>query len=234
MTSSIMAASVCAPNRGSALRAYIGADQAKGSRRRVLDRADDDAALDVGDQAQRQNALAQEIVEGVHIARHDPQLIVGRAGDGRALHHLGKLGNRRLEGVEVVLGRQAELDGAIDLKPKTQLVAVEDRHAPLDDAGVFQALDTPPAGAGGQADPFRDLGDRQAGVVLDEVENFSIDGVQDLRHVLLPLMALYASFLPLNRPVRARFWQAIATILYDLPSSARGAEGRKLRCGTRK
>src|SRR4051812_31523707 len=49
-----------------------------------------------------------------------------------------------------------------------------------------------------------------------------------------PSCGLRASFLPRNRQAGARFWQAIATILYDLLKPARGAEGRKLRCVAQK
>src|SRR6185503_9830486 len=49
-----------------------------------------------------------------------------------------------------------------------------------------------------------------------------------------PTRRYWASFLPRNEHAGARFWQAIAAILYDLLRDARGAEGRKLRCGTRK
>src|SRR6185312_3002561 len=44
-----------------------------------------------------------------------------------------------------------------------------------------------------------------------------------------PSGALSARFVPRNPPAGARFWQAIAVILYDLLKPARGAEGRKLR-----
>src|ERR1700712_2921651 len=49
-----------------------------------------------------------------------------------------------------------------------------------------------------------------------------------------PTVGLRALFLPRNRDAGARFWQAIAAILYDLLRDAREAEGRKLRCGTLK
>ena len=126
-------------------------DQAQRNRGGVLHRAHHDAALDVGDQPQRQDLLAQEVVEGVHVAGDDAQLIVGRAGDRGALHHLRPALHRLLEGVEIVLGRQRQLDGAIDLEAEAQLLAVEDGHAALDDPLVLQPLDPPPAGAGGQA-----------------------------------------------------------------------------------
>src|ERR1700744_560982 len=150
MTSSIMEEPLVA--RGLSLRAHIGADQAEGRGGGVLYRADDDAALDVGDQAQRQDPFAQEVVEGVHVAGARPQLIMGGAGDGGALHHLGQLGDRGLEGVEVVLGGQAELDGAIDLESQAQFLAVQDGHPALGDARILQPLDAPPARAGGQSD----------------------------------------------------------------------------------
>src|SRR4029077_21123166 len=94
---------------------------------------------------------------GVRGAGDEAQFVLSRAGDGGALHHLGQLADGGLEGVEVVLGGQAELDGAIDLEAQAQFVAVQDGDAALDDAGVFQAFNPPPAGAGGQTDPFGDL-----------------------------------------------------------------------------
>ena len=153
------------------------ADQAERNRGRVLHRADDDAALDVGDQAQRQDLLAQEVVEGMHVAGDDAQLVVGRAGHRGALHDLGPALHRHLEGLEVVLGRQREFDGAVDLEAEAQLLAVEDGDTALDDAFVFQPFDPPPAGAGGQPDALGDLGDREAGVVLDQIEDAGIDRV---------------------------------------------------------
>src|SRR3954452_17730940 len=42
-----------------------------------------------------------------------------------------------------------------------------------------------------------------------------------------PTHGLHARFLPRNRDGGARFWQAIAAILYDVLKGARGAEGRK-------
>jgi hypothetical protein len=101
-----------------------------------------------------------------------------------------QLGDRRLEVVEVVLGGEAELDGAVDLEAQAQQFAVQDGHAALDDAGILKALDPAPAGAGGQSDPLGDLRDGQAGVMLDEIQNLSIDGVEGLRQVFLPHLVL--------------------------------------------
>jgi len=62
--------------------------------------------------------------------------------------------------------------------------------------GVLQPLDPTPAGAGGQADPLGDLGDGQAGVVLDQVQNLGINRIKGLGHAFLPNF-------PHMRPVRA-------------------------------
>ncbi len=130
----------------------------------------------------------------MHVAGDDAQLIVGRAGDGGALHHFGPALHRLLEGLEVFLGRQGELDRTVDLEIQTQLFPVEDGHAALDDPVVLQALDPPPAGAGGEADALGDLRHRQAGVVLDQIEDSGIDGVQTIRQDLPPRRLISSVF----------------------------------------
>jgi len=50
-----------------------------------------------------ERCLAQEIIEGVHVAGDDPKLVVGRAGDRGALSDFGPTLTRLLEGIEVSL-----------------------------------------------------------------------------------------------------------------------------------
>jgi len=121
----------------------------------------------------------------VHVAGDDPQLVVAGSGDGGALHHLGQLADGRFESFQVVLGRKAQLDRAVDLEPQAQTLAVQDGHATLDDPRVLQPLDAPPARRRGQSDRIGDLGDGQSGVVLDEVEDLGIHSVESLRQLCL-------------------------------------------------
>jgi len=102
------------------------------------------------------------------------------------LHDLGPLGDRLLEDLEVFLGRQRQLGGAIYLEAQAQFLAIQDGHAALDDARVFQPLDPAPAWAGRQPDSLGDLGDGQSGVVLDEIEDLGIHSVELFGQEFLP------------------------------------------------
>ena len=128
--------------------------------------------------AQRQQLFAQELVEGVHVGGDDAQDVVLAAGDGGALHHLGPLADRRLEPLQVLGGGQVQLDDGVDLEVQAQLGRVQQGDAAHDQPLVLQSLDAAPAGRGRQADPVRHVRDRQARVVLQDVQDAGVDGVQ--------------------------------------------------------
>ena len=73
----------------------------------------------------------------------------------------------------MVAGLHRDEDG--DAKPDLHLV--DERHALLDHALGFQALDALPARGRGEAHPLADFGDRKRGVLLQGGEDFLVDGV---------------------------------------------------------
>ena len=61
--------------------------------------------------------------------------------------------------------------------PAVQLGRVEQRHAGPDDPVLLQPLDPPPARRGRQADPVRDLGHGEGGILLQASENLAVDAI---------------------------------------------------------
>ncbi|MNK93121.1 hypothetical protein D3C87_1132690 [compost metagenome] len=51
---------------------------------------------------------------------------------------------------------------------------IEQRHAPADDAVFFHLLDTPPTGRRGKADLFRQIGNGQRGILLQNAQNLTV------------------------------------------------------------
>jgi hypothetical protein len=90
------------------------------------------------------------------------------------------------KGLQVLARGVVQLDRQVDLEVQAQLVPVEHGDAALDDAGVLQPLDAPPAGARRKAHALGDLGHRQAGVMLDQVQDTGVDGVERFGQNHLP------------------------------------------------
>jgi hypothetical protein len=67
---------------------------------------------------------------------------------------------------------------------QVQLVAVEDRHAPLDHPGVGQPLHPLPARRLRQARPLGQLGDRHRGVGLQLAQDPAVDRVENDSHAI--------------------------------------------------
>src|SRR5690606_13113087 len=160
--------------------------EAEGGGGGALGDVDDDARLDVGDETEGEDLVAQEVVVGVHVGGDDAADIVDGAGDCHALDHFGPFADGLLELLQVFAAWELKLDVGHHFEVKPQLVIVEQGHAFCDDALFLHALDSPPAGAGGQADLFGDFGHGEGGVALDEVENLGVDCVKLCGHVFPP------------------------------------------------
>ena len=117
----------------------------------------------------------------MHVPGDDAQDIVLAAGDGGAVGHLRPAGDLLLEGLEVFPGRQAELDGGIDLEAQAQLLLVQQGDPALDHADILEALDPPPAGGRGKADPLGDFRHGQSRVILDQIQDSGVNGVEQFR-----------------------------------------------------
>ncbi len=130
----------------------------------------------------------------MHVTGDDPQLVIGRPGHGGALRHFHPQGDRPFKGFEILFGGKRELDRTIDLEGEAEFLPVQDRHPALDDSVFLQALDAPPAGARGKAHALGDLGHRQAGVMLNQIEDAGADGVQGFRQIL-PSIAAFRDIL---------------------------------------
>ncbi len=75
----------------------------------------------------------------------------------------------------MVAGLDRDEDG--DAEP--DLVLIDQRDAPLDHAVGFEPLNALPARRRRQPDQVADLGDRAGGVLLQQGENFAVDGVHE-------------------------------------------------------
>ena len=122
----------------------------------------------------------------MHVGGDDPQHIVLAAGDGGALDHFGPVGDRRLENFQVLGRGQVQLDDGIDLEVETQLFGIQQGDPLADIAGILQSLDAPPAGRGRQAHLFGHVGNRKPGIVLQDVEDAGVDGVQFVGQCISP------------------------------------------------
>src|SRR5690606_20659741 len=98
---------------------------AKGQGGDVLHAAGDDVAFAVRDDAEAQQLLAQELVEGVHVRGDDAQHIVLASGNGGALHHFRPLCDGGLEDVQVLGRGQVQLDDGVDLEVQAQFSRVQ-------------------------------------------------------------------------------------------------------------
>jgi hypothetical protein len=90
------------------------------------------------------------------------------------LHHLGHRLHRILEALQPLGRMVARLDRDQDVDAEADLLRIQDRHPPLDDAVRLQPLDTPPAGRLAEIYPGGDLGDRKRGVLLQDREDLPV------------------------------------------------------------
>ena len=139
---------------------------------------DDDARLDVGDEAEGENLIAQEVIVGVHIGGDDAHDVVDAASNRHAFNDFRPVADGVFEAFEVLAAGQLELDVGDNLEGEAELVVVENGDALGDNALFFHAFYPPPAWAGGEADLVGDLGDGEGGVMLNEIEDACVDRVQ--------------------------------------------------------
>ena len=97
-----------------------------------------------------------------------------------AFDDLGKTADGFLELGKRPLAVRLQLYVSEDHHVEAELMAVEERHALLDDAGAFELFDPPPnrrlrgPGAG------RDLRGGERGIGLKESKNCAVDGMRDV------------------------------------------------------
>ncbi|MCY1186363.1 hypothetical protein D9M68_744640 [compost metagenome] len=99
-----------------------------------------------------------------------------------ALQHLGKPAHGLGELGEVGAAVGVELDLGEHLGVEADLAPVQQGHLAADHPLVLQPLDAPPAGRLRQPDPLGDLGGGQAGVLLQQLENAFVVGIQSDGH----------------------------------------------------
>ena len=80
------------------------------------------------------------------------------------------------------------------------LLRVEERDPPGDHAVLLEFLDAPPAGSGRQADPAADLGDRDGGVLLQDLQDLAVKPVD---HSCLRRVAFGIFFYGADSPLRS-------------------------------
>jgi hypothetical protein len=69
-------------------------------------------------------------------------------------------------------------DGDEHRHPHIDFLRIHERHAPLNDAGLFELLDAAPARRGRKADLLADFGNRDRAVLLQDFEDFSVHAVE--------------------------------------------------------
>ncbi len=148
----------------------------------------------------------------MHVGRHDAHYIVYRAGDRHALDDLRPLAHDLFELLQVFARGERQLDVGHNFEVQTELVVVEQRHATGDDALFLHALDAPPARAGGEADLLRNLGNRESGLALDEVENLRVDRVQVRCHYFPPFVQSLDDYCGYHA-IRRTKWQQLPRVL---------------------
>ena len=107
---------------------------------------------------------------GLHVARDDFQQEIPLAGQGVTLQNFGSIANGHLEFRDGVTAgvRQFHLREHRDVQ--SERIAIEQGHSGLDDAVLFQLLNTAPTGSGGKAHLRGDVGDGQRALPLKYVE----------------------------------------------------------------
>ena len=62
---------------------------------------------------------------------------------------------------------------------RVELVGIQQGDPLADNTCGFQLLDAPPAGRRRQAYLLRDICDREGGIILQNIQNFLVDGIHD-------------------------------------------------------
>src|SRR5690554_3491039 len=144
----------------------------------VLDRAQHEVGVDLGDAWQGEELLVEEAVVGGHVLDHHPQHEVGVAGGGVALQHLRVPGDPLLEvggAVEAVATQGDHHQGAERLADPGR---VHQGGEALDHAAGLQRLDPSPAGRGGEADLFGELLVGDAAVALERLQDAAVVAIE--------------------------------------------------------
>jgi hypothetical protein len=110
--------------------------------------------------------LAHHAAVFVDVARPHLEQVVEVARDHQAGLDLGDAPHGFVEAAQVVLGGAGEQNLDDDDVAGTDRVGIERGVVAADHAGLLEAADALGAGGLGQADPARQLDDRQAGVGL--------------------------------------------------------------------
>jgi hypothetical protein len=135
------------------------------------------------------------------------------------------------EDLEIFACGKRQLDRAIDLEIEAELFAIEHGHAALDDAFFFEALDAAPTRAGGKTNPLGDFGDREGGVVLDQIEDAGIHGVEPVGQDYFPATVVLVPFVPNWSAFAERLGQALSVDPYIIATSGASRGGKVLAMG---
>jgi hypothetical protein len=140
-----------------------------------------DGRIDVGKFQPLDHALVHRVV-GLDVGHDDAQQIVGVAGQPPGLDDLRDVADHppeRLQPVRLVARR---LHRGEHGHRHVDLASVQQGNPPGDDAVLVEPLDPAPAGRRAEADLFGNGGDRNRGIVLQDIENPAINGI----HALIP------------------------------------------------
>lgn len=82
----------------------------------------------------------------MHVRCYDMHGIVYRSGHSHTFDHLWPELHKGFKSLKIFLARQSQFDAGNHLEVQPQRMIVNQRHPPLDEAGLFHTLDAPPAG----------------------------------------------------------------------------------------
>ena len=144
----------------------------------MLDLVHDEGGLDGADGVDRAEDVDDEFVVVFHVGGVDLQQVDELAGDVVALGDLGDVLDDPYEVHRHVPAHLLELDGAEDLEAEVEFFGVEDGDIFEDVAVPFEAFEPLEDRGGGEVNAGGELFGRQAGVFLQQAQEFEVGFVE--------------------------------------------------------